>query len=726
VHDMRNAHSGDLGLTAWLPPFLLGFLAASFQVFVLREFAAEFYGSELVFGLFLGAWLFWGGFGSLVRPPTGRPAGTARLAGLYALAIALFFAGLVALRFSHRIMGVLPAELTGLAPALAAALILGLLLSFPLGHGFVLNAALRGGDVAAVYLLESAGAAAAGLFVHFGLIPRLSNWQGAAVIGALGAVAVFLAMRPGRWRPVLAGVVALAAALAGLDGPAQKAAWSPLHLVASRDTLYGKLQVIRTQEQLTFFDNGWSVFSQPDQGAAEEAVHFALLQRRGPRRALLIGGGASGGAAEALKHPGVQVDCVELDPAVVRLVREQLTGPARAALVNPRVRVITSDGRAFVTRTVDHYDAILLNLPEPATAQVNRYYTREFFLQVKRRLNPGGVFGFVLPAAENYISDALSEFLSSIAATLRGVFPEVRAVPGANCVFLASDGPLTIDAGRLAAEVGRLGLDVRYVAPAMLRARLDPDRVARLAGKLKDPRARINRDLVPVSYYFHSVLWAGQFRGFEAALLRTAASVPSFWLLDAPLAVFAIYLLALLLGRKRSPARFLVPVAVMGVTSIAVELAVVVAFQANFGVVYGKIPLLIGLFMAGLALGALAARARKRPAGIDLAAIQGGFVLLLAMTSLSLSGVGGEPVPFALIFGFGALGGALFVSASRRLLPEAPHPGLAYGVDQLASFAGVVLASGLIIPLFGIPALLLRLTVLNALCFFFLLAPSRS
>jgi hypothetical protein len=42
VCDMRNAHPRHLGLTARLPPFLLGFLAASFQVYVLREFAAEF------------------------------------------------------------------------------------------------------------------------------------------------------------------------------------------------------------------------------------------------------------------------------------------------------------------------------------------------------------------------------------------------------------------------------------------------------------------------------------------------------------------------------------------------------------------------------------------------------------------------------------------------------------------------------------------------------------
>jgi spermidine synthase len=722
---MRHPDPRALGLKAWGPPVLLGFLAASIQIYLLREFAAEFYGNELTFGLFLGSWLLWGGLGSLIRPGSGNPSGTARLAGLYSLVIGLFLVGLVGLRFSHDLLGVLPAELTGLAPALGASLVLGLFLSLPLGHAFVLNACLHEGGVATVYLLESAGAAAAGLLVHFILVPHLSNWQGAAVVAAASALATLAFMGAARWRPWLAAIVLLAAALAVLDGPAQKAAWRPLRLVASRDTLYGKLQVIRTEEQVTLFDNGLAVFSLPDEGAAEESVHFALLQRRNPRRVLLIGGGLSGGAAEALKYPGLRIDCVELDPAVIRTTQAYLPAAGRAALSDPRVRVIASDGRTYLARTAERYDAVLLNLPEPATAQVNRYYTREFFLLVRRKLAPGGVLSFVLASSENYISDALAQFLSSIAATLRGVFPMVRAVPGATCVFLASDGPLSIDAGWLSAEEARLGLSVRFVAPAMLRARLDPDRLARLAAKLELPDARINRDLVPVSYYFHAVLWAGQFRGVESRLLRAAAALAPVWVLDVPLGLFALALLLSALSRKRTPTRWLVPVAIMGFTSIAVELAVFIAFQASFGVAYGKIPLLVAMFMAGLALGSVVGRARKRASGTDLAVVQAAFILLLLATSASMSGAGGEAVPFALLFGFGGLGGVLFVAANRRLLLETSHLGLGYGIDLLASFGGVVLASGLIIPLYGIPALLGRLIVLNALGLLFLVAAPR-
>jgi spermidine synthase len=723
---MRHAHSRNLDLKPRLPALLLGFLAAAFQIYLLREFSAQFYGNELTFGLFLGSWLLWGGLGSLSRPGTGKEAGLRRLSGLYGLAIILFFMSLVALRFSHSLMGILPAELTGLVPALGFALFLSLLLSFPLGHYFVLNAGLLGGDVSLVYLLESAGAAAAGLVVHFLLIPRFSNWEGGALIGAGAAVLILAGMKPGRSRWLVATALVSAACLAALDLPSQKAAWKPLNLIEAEDTPYGKLQIIKTEEQVTLLDNGLTVFSQPDPGAAEESVHFALLQREDVRRILLIGGGASGGAAEALKYPDVRVDYVELDPAIIRLAEKHLAAADFAALESPRVRILYQDGRSFLEHTGERYDAIILDLPEPATAQINRYYTRQFFLEARKKLTPGGVLSFIVPSAENYISDAMAQFLGCLAGTLRDVFPDVLTVPGGNCVFLASESPLTIDPGRLSAAIVRLGLKNRFVSPEMLPARLNPLRVDYLAGKISVPSARINLDLLPVSYYFHSVLWAAQFRGFEAKLLQAASRIPSGWLLDAPLAVFALGLASLALRSKRSTARFLVPIAVMGFTSIVVELVVFIAFQANFGYVYGKISLLLALFMAGLAIGSILARRRKQPGLADLPVVQGAIVLALLITLGCLSGTGGEFVSFALLFGFGALGGFLFVEANRLLLRETSHRGIGYGVDLLASFVGVILASAMIIPLWGLPAVLLRLAILNAICFVYLLATSSS
>ena len=718
---MWDAHSRDLDLKSRLPSFLLGFLATAFQIYLLREFSSQFYGSELTFGLFLGSWLLWGGLGSLARPGKKSSLGSSRLAGSYGLAVILFFAGLAVLRFSHNLMGILPAEVTGLAPALGFALLLSLFLSFPLGHYFVLNAGLLGGDVSLVYLMESAGAAVAGLFVHFLLIPGLSNWQGCAVVGAVAVIAALTGMRPGRRRWTLLAALALAAALAVFDIPSQRTAWKPLRLVEAEDTPYGKLQVVRTAEQVSLFDNGLAVFTHPNVGAAEESVHFALLQRDGVRRVLLIGGGAGGGVAEVLKYPGVRVDYVELDPAVISLAEKHLAAPDRAALEDPRVRLLHRDGRTFLEGAEERYDAIVLSLPEPATAQINRYYTQQFFLMARGKLAPGGVLSFVVPSAENYISDSLGQFLGSLAATVRSIFPEVAAVPGANCVFLASEAPLDLEAGWLSEKIIRFGLKNKFVSPEMLPARLHPARIEYLAGKLSGGKPKLNLDLVPVSYYFHSVLWAGQFRGLESNLLRAAGRLPPGWFLDAPLILFGIGLVSLAVARKRSPVRFMVPVAVMGFTSIVVEIVMFISFQANFGYVYGKIPLLLAFFMAGLVLGSFLARRTKRPGRAELPVVQGAFVPMLLITFKSLAGAGGEAAPFALLLVFGALGGFLFVAANRLILRESFHQGLAYGVDLLASFVGVILASGLLIPLFGVPAVVMRLAVLNFLCFLYLL-----
>ena len=86
---------------------------------------------------------------------------------------------------------------------------------------------------------------------------------------------------------------------------------------------------------------------------------------------------------------------------------------------------------------------IILNLPEPSTARINRFYTLEFFQICRERLNREGIFAFRVESAENYISPAQQRFLNSMHATLKQVFPHVDVVPGATNIFLGSQAPLS-------------------------------------------------------------------------------------------------------------------------------------------------------------------------------------------------------------------------------------------------------------------------------------------
>jgi len=93
------------------------------------------------------------------------------------------------------------------------------------------------------------------------------------------------------------------------------------------------------------------------------------------------------------------VDYVELDPEIIRLSLQFLPEREKSALRNERVHIFYQDGRAFLKETRKRYDMIILNLPEPATAQINRFYTKEFFLEAREKLTEKGVLSFLVPSA---------------------------------------------------------------------------------------------------------------------------------------------------------------------------------------------------------------------------------------------------------------------------------------------------------------------------------------
>ncbi len=718
---LPDSHSGSLGLISGLPGFLLGFLATSLQIILLREFTVHFHGNELIYGLVLAALLLWGGVGSLAGARFLRKGFS--LPSLYTGLLFVFFLSLVLLRLSRFAIGTSPGEITGLSPALGFALLLGFCLSFPLGIFFVLNARRLDGDAPRVYVLEAFGAAAAGLVVHFALVPIFSNWGGAAAVAALVAPSfALLVHHPARKIALVLAVWSGAAAMVVLDRPLQRLAWKPFRLVAAQDTPYGRLQALERDSQISLYGNGVHLFSHPNPAAAEESVHFALLQRPEAEAVCLAGGGASGGCREALKYPRTRIDYVEIDPALVGLADRVLPPEEREILHGPRVRIVHQDARLHLRTSPSLYDVIILSLPEPSTVQYNRFYTLEFFRLARERLRPAGVLSFTLPSAENYISVDLQEFLGSVLGTLQHVFPRTLVVPGPNAVFLASDGPLDIEPDDLERRIFALGLDNRYVRPGMLRSRLDPLRRGLLDEKIRKGPFRLNRDLVPISYYFHSVLWAKQFGRLEARILKFLGRLSSFWILGLPVLLFGIALAILASRRPPPPGRALLPVAVMGFTTILVEMSVLIVFQAAHGSVYGKISLLLAAFMSGLCLGALAALRAKSPGLNGLLIIQGGFVILTALMWASWPGMGRAVWAYVFLLGTGALGGGLFVVANRLFAREKSDPGLPYGLDLLGSFGGVLLASTLVIPLWGIVALARSVVALNALCFVYVAA----
>jgi spermidine synthase len=414
------------------------------------------------------------------------------------------------------------------------------------------------------------------------------------------------------------------------------------------------------------------------------------------------------------------LDYVELDPQLVHLAQQLL--PASAWPRDPRVRLIYQDARRFLSQTPQRYDVILMALPEPRSAQLNRFYSREFFQIAARHLQPGGVFSFSLAGAETSLHPLRAAYLALAYRTLGQVFPEVLVFPGERVRFFAAatSGVLVSDPQTLVARLKERQLRLKYVREYYLLDDLSRPRQEYLTRLLGSQPPEVNTDLDPRCYFYDLVL-SGIQEGLPIKeVLLALKGVPPFpaW---AALALGTLLLAALL--RRRPGPLYLYQVLVMGLGTMALEIVVLVLYQIHLGSLYRQLGLLIAAFMLGMAAGgAMGTRWAPRPQerGGRLAALQGGLAAMAGLLALLLSRGPGLAGPegvvkaaFILVLaaaGFGG-GGVFALSAglwARARSDSAPKGGILYAADLLGATLGTLAVSLLVLPVWGIlPALYL-------------------
>jgi len=702
----------------------VGFTSIVGQLLLMRELVAVFYGNELVFGLILAAWMLWVAVGSwgLGRFADRYGLGRRTFAASLVLASLLLLAQIALVRASRILMGVTPGALAPFASMVGAIFLTLAPLCLLLGFQFAVGARLlvaHEGSVGGAYAWESAGAVVGGLLFSFVLVRLLNPFQTALSLGAINlalAAAATGKLRAGRWiqslnwprRALLVGTVGcFLAVVLPLGAKLHQATlkWQWQDLAFAGDSIYGRLTVVARDGQRVFFESGLMMFE--TQGTfPEEVAHFPLLAHPAPERVLLIGGGVAGDLREILKHPVRGVTYVDLDPLVIEAARRYLPEDEVVVLDDPRVEVVLMDGRLFVRQTEQTFDVVILDLPEPSTGQLNRFYTAEFFREVGRVLAAGGVFSLGLPSAENYWSPELARRNASVYHTLNDVFAHALALPGEHNFFLASDTPLPNEPGVLIRRYQQREVKTRWVTPDYVEYVFATDRFRQVREGLAAARqVKRNTDLVPVCYYYDLVLWLSR---LSAGLSRAfyAASLVNLGWLPVPL------LLAVLWLRWRRDWAVPAVIGATGLSMMALEVVVLFGFQALHGYVYHEVSLVITAFMAGLTLGAAVTDRlvdrRLLPGGprrVFLAAQVGLVVYAVILPALLRMGLPAPELAFpVLALVAGALGGAEFplAVALTRGTPGRVA-GRLYGADLVGGCLGAVVTSTLLIPVLGLP-----------------------
>jgi len=169
-------------------------------------------------------------------------------------------------------------------------------------------------------------------------------------------------------------------------------------------------------------------------------------------------------------------------------------------LEDSRVRLIHQDGRHYVNTTTETYDVIIVDLPDPTTVQLNRFYTVEFFAETRRILELEGLFAMTLSASDYMIGPTLARLLASVQQTLRQVYAEVVVYPGPTARFFAArqSGVLTTDPAVLVDRIRQRELSLQYVQDYYLLFNYTPEKIQFLAQIIETvDQKRINRDFSP-------------------------------------------------------------------------------------------------------------------------------------------------------------------------------------------------------------------------------------
>ncbi len=370
----------------------LGATSIVTQVILLRDFLSAFYGNELVIGIILANWMIITGAGSFVGKYFNKLSASDNFIGVLLAFIAVLPGiTLYLLRFLRNII-FLPGSMAGLTQILYTSFILLLPYCFVSGFSFTLlaqklSAKYESNLIGRIYALESAGSVIGGLAFNLVLIFYLETFQSLIVVTAIDFLValslVFRYRKNGVIAAVASGAITLLALawVVNLDDVTERLQFQGQELLFHKDTPYGNLAVTKQADQMNFYENNMLLFSTNDVVANEEAVHYAMIQHADPKSVLLISGGISGTTREILKYDVDRIDYVEINPWIID-VGSQYT----SALADRRVHVINQDARLYVKTASQNYDAVLINLPDPNTAQLNRYYTLGFFEELRRVL----------------------------------------------------------------------------------------------------------------------------------------------------------------------------------------------------------------------------------------------------------------------------------------------------------------------------------------------------
>lgn len=624
--------------------FSYGLFTIAAQTLLFREFITTFEGNDISVGIFFASWFLWVSLAAIVvyNAKTLADKLLENIQFLFLAYLPAFILELILIIQARELAGLESYELLSIRTILLLSIVVNAPVSiitgllFPIACRWVQKA--RKSGISWVYIFEAAGSFVGGLGVTVLLAYGASLGKIFLILGLILSSSVFAAQltevkqcngpvlrRSGKVKMLFVFLIPFCILFCLVFG-GDKSLMRYVRVVRwtkifPADALDGSFQTAQAEYLYGTYQGQWVVVREggvaealPDESSTGRTAAITLCQNPDAKRVLVVGSGL-GLCRQFLRLPQTKhVTWAHCDSEYVQQVNKFV--PEELKISDNRFYPVAGDLRAQLVGEKNYYDIVIINLPDVTSSVLNRYFTHQFYQQVKESLRPDGVLAVRTAGGENIMGTELVNLGASAKLTLEKVFSKLVLVPGEETWFIASDSEnITGEPGTLRDNFAAIEGGKDVFAPQALLSVYLPDRAAAALKNYSNAdlpeNLLINSDARPLTYLY-SLLFAAKQSAAPLTRLVKHLALAGPLAFIVPLLIFAALRVIYLLrtapqdGVSSFDSSFLVFSA--GWVAIGVVIVLMYFYQTRFGLLYLHIGVISSVFMAGLTIGAILVR----------------------------------------------------------------------------------------------------------------------
>jgi len=693
--------------------FLNGFTAIVAQIILYKEILSQIYANEIVLSFVLSSWLLSGAIAGIIIFPNYFKEKNEKflmigygLLPVISILISIF--SLLVIRNIKALFNIPVEQIINIWDAV----IITFLIYSPAAFFLTLSFSFAGeilkrknGDIKLLYIVEVIGSIVAGVLFTLFLTGKYSNLELLYWLGVITIIAVYVLYRDKNdYSKIINSIMVIVLVLyliplltnflKKIDDKSFNKSYSKYNIISKKEGLDSKVVIAKKDDEYFIFSNGLLKYQtkNPD---IMQFIGWPMVLRNSYKNILLVNGGYTGVISEIQKYKTIEkITSVETDIDTAELLEKNF----KHTISSDNIKFVHGDLIYYLynINEQEKYDLVLLNLFEPNTFLNNRYFTFEFFKLLKRHISKDGLIVFYLSSSENYLIKELSDLLSVIYGTVKSVFLNVEVIYGDTTYFLVSDGNINLKTKEIVNNIKKNNYQIPQLNPVNIEEKIKKS--VEIKDLLKERKIKINKMLEPEAY----------FRMIKKDLYLFKNSQTFIKVI----AVFILFLLVIynLFKTNKIINNFFpyISIFLLSLTTIILELSLILIYQSFYGYLYRSIGLLYSFFMVGIVIGAILHMIFeiKYKSLIILAEL---LNLLILFYILNVNNIEKPINPNFIIFFI--IGAGFFVGAMFSLMLKNSDVSVLYGADLAGGAIGGVLFGLIIFPLTGFSGII----VLNLL-----------